>query len=273
MLPTPNSGQLDAFGEGDFVLPKGRTVHAEGIPARLTRDATVTTHPGNARLMRARRAREGKGPERHSAKAHRCVDKVRAKGHGESNAWAICTASIGKRGVYAKGHGGNANPKRKMHEAGCGTCDGCKHNAKLRKQMREALNREYRKVIREVARGTFEEVSLSEAWSDAARAASIAARRARAMGHNWRKAGRNAFRKAVRQLQGFDVADAFTKAAVQGDTQSFQLLPRGATGAQGILKQARKRAERMKSDKEFWATRKGHISKALTHKGRRFAFA
>lgn len=52
-----------------------------------------------------------KGPEIHSAKAHRCVDKVKAKGHPESNAWAICTASIGKRGVYAKGHGGNANPK------------------------------------------------------------------------------------------------------------------------------------------------------------------
>ncbi len=51
------------------------------------------------------------GPEIHSAKAHRCVDKVKQKGHPESNAWAICTSSIGKRGVYAKGHGGNANPK------------------------------------------------------------------------------------------------------------------------------------------------------------------
>lgn len=52
--------------------------------------------------------------EIHSAKAHRCVDKVRAKGHPESNSWAICTASIGKRGVYSKGHGGNANPKKKV---------------------------------------------------------------------------------------------------------------------------------------------------------------
>ena len=58
-----------------------------------------------------RRLREA--PEIHSAKAHRCVDQVRAKGHPESNAWAICTTSIGKRGVYAKGHGGNAGPKRK----------------------------------------------------------------------------------------------------------------------------------------------------------------
>ena len=53
------------------------------------------------------------GPEIHSAKAHRCVDKVRAKGHPESNSWAICTASIGKGGVYAKGHGGRASPKRR----------------------------------------------------------------------------------------------------------------------------------------------------------------
>jgi len=51
--------------------------------------------------------------EIHSAKAHRCVDQVRGKGHPESNSWAICTASIGKRGVYSKGHGGNANPKPK----------------------------------------------------------------------------------------------------------------------------------------------------------------
>lgn len=54
-----------------------------------------------------------KGGEIHSAKAHRCVDKVRAKGHDESSAWAICTTSIGKEGVYAKGHGGSASPKRK----------------------------------------------------------------------------------------------------------------------------------------------------------------
>ncbi len=58
--------------------------------------------------------KEKTGGEKHSAKAHRCVDKVRAKGHPESNSWAICTASIGKRGVYAKGHGGNANPKKKV---------------------------------------------------------------------------------------------------------------------------------------------------------------
>lgn len=55
-------------------------------------------------------------PEIHSAKAHRCVDKVQAKGHEESSAWAICTASIGKEGVYAKGHGGSARAKRKVRE-------------------------------------------------------------------------------------------------------------------------------------------------------------
>lgn len=54
---------------------------------------------------------KGGRPEIHSDKAHRCVNHVRKKGHAESNAWAICTASIGKRGVYARGHGGNAKPK------------------------------------------------------------------------------------------------------------------------------------------------------------------
>lgn len=57
-------------------------------------------------------------PEIHSAKAHRCVDKVGAKGHDESSAWAICTASIGADGVYAKGHGGSASPKRRTRETG-----------------------------------------------------------------------------------------------------------------------------------------------------------
>lgn len=56
---------------------------------------------------------ERHGPEIHSAKAHRCVDKVGAKGHDESSAWAICTSAIGKGGVYTKGHGGAAAPKRK----------------------------------------------------------------------------------------------------------------------------------------------------------------
>lgn len=53
--------------------------------------------------------------EIHSAKAHRCVDKVAAKG-GVDEPWAVCTASIGKSGVYAKGHGGSASPKRKTRE-------------------------------------------------------------------------------------------------------------------------------------------------------------
>ncbi|CAN5755982.1 hypothetical protein BH24ACT15_BH24ACT15_36380 [soil metagenome] len=58
-----------------------------------------------------------KGPEIHSAKSHRCVDKVGAKGHDESSSWAICTASMGADAVYAKGHGGSARPKRRMREA------------------------------------------------------------------------------------------------------------------------------------------------------------
>jgi hypothetical protein len=80
-LPIPNSGQLGEFGDS----PLQESPHG--------------------------------GPEIHSAKAHRCVDKVKAKGHDESSAWAICTSSIGAAGVYAKGHGGSASPKRKVHEA------------------------------------------------------------------------------------------------------------------------------------------------------------
>lgn len=130
-LTTPDSGQLDAFGEADFELPEGTIIHKAGIPARLKVKTPIETHPGNFELMgvregrkyrmgwRKRQTTEGRrgGPEIHSAKAHRCVDKVKAKGHAESNAWAICTSSIGKRGVYAKGHGGNANPKSKVSEA------------------------------------------------------------------------------------------------------------------------------------------------------------
>jgi hypothetical protein len=56
-------------------------------------------------------AESRRGPEIHSAKAHRCVDKVTAKG-GAVEPWAVCTSSIGKAGVYTKGHGGSASPKR-----------------------------------------------------------------------------------------------------------------------------------------------------------------
>lgn len=56
-------------------------------------------------------AEASRGPEIHSAKAHRCVDEVTAKG-GAAEPWAVCTASIGKRGVYTKGHGGAASPKK-----------------------------------------------------------------------------------------------------------------------------------------------------------------
>ena len=52
------------------------------------------------------------------------------------------------------------------------------------------------------------------------------------------------------------------------------MLPRGQTGARGILKQARARAERAgTSDRSYWAARKAHIGKALTYKSRRFAMA
>lgn len=97
-LPIPDSGQLSEFGD----------------------DALLESPHG--------------GPEIHSAKAHRCVDHVKGKGHDESSAWAICTASIGKGGVYAKGHGGRASAKRKTQETdppeGCGLCEACKKNKK-----------------------------------------------------------------------------------------------------------------------------------------------
>ncbi len=77
----------------------GLTPNSGGLPEPVNEEeVTLRETPKN-------------GEEIHSAKAHRCVDKVKAKGHPEGNAWAICTSSIGKRGVYAKGHGGNANPK------------------------------------------------------------------------------------------------------------------------------------------------------------------
>jgi hypothetical protein len=220
MRPVPNSGHLDAFGDAPLAEKE----------------------------------------EIHSAKAHRCVDKVRAKGHSESSAWAICTSSVGKRGIYAKGHGGNANPKKKIHEA--------KRRRKVCEAREAAVATACRRFEQEYGRLT------QEAWSDAARAASLAARRARAMGHNWKKAARVAFRKAVTLSQGFDPVEAFHAAAKRADSQSFPLLPRGQTGARGILKQARMRAEATgTSDRGYWAARKAHIGKALTFKARRFATA
>ena len=223
-LPVPNSGQLDPFGEPDAPRLREKT-------------------------------------EIHSAKAHRCVDKVRAKGHSESSAWAICTTSVGKRGIYAKGHGGNANPKKKIHEA-------------KRRRVTEAREAAVLMGVIRQCGDAYGGKLTQETWSDAARAASLAARRAKAMGHSWRKAARTAFRKAVRISQGFDPAEAFKAAAARADTQSFPMLPRGQTGAQGILKQARRRAEAAGfTDKSYWAARKAHIGKALTYKGRRFATA
>ena len=141
--------------------------------------------------------------------------------------------------------------------------------------MIDELDREHAAILRESRLGTFHprDLPLEEAWSDAARAASIAARRARAVGHNWRKAGRTAYRKYLRREQGMDIAHALTTAAHQADTQSFNLLPRGGSGAQGILKRARRRAEQQPTDRAFWAARKGVISQALSHKARRFAYA
>lgn len=139
----------------------------------------------------------------------------------------------------------------------------------------DELDREYYRILREARLGTFhpQDLPMEEAWSDAARAASAAARRAAAMGHNWRKAARTAYRKHLRREQGIDVAHALKKAADQADTQSFNLLPRGGSGARGILKRARKKAEQMSSDKAFWAARRGSINQSLSHKARRFAYA
>ena len=100
----PNSGELDNVGRP-----------AVEVARRATAKDSYST--GYSAPKRKRRVREKHG-EMHSAKAHRCVDKVRAKCHPESNSWAICTASMGKDKVYAKGHGGSATPKRKVREHG-----------------------------------------------------------------------------------------------------------------------------------------------------------
>lgn len=212
MRITPDSGHLDVFGEADTVLPAGRVVHVEGIPARLAADTKVKTHPGNARLMKARKVAEAKrrkkcaamaegtGPERHSAKAHRCVDKVQAKGHDESSAWAICTTSIGKRGVYAKGHGGNANPKGKVAEA--------------REAARAAARR------RQAAK-------VQENWSDSARQSSLTVRKAKARApKTWKGPTRAAFKKIVQ------LAKHYVPGQLQTPTAAY---PERA-GARGAIK-------------------------------------
>ena len=78
--------------------------------------------------------------EIHSAKAHDCVGDVKKKGHDEASAWAICTASMGKDKVYAKGHGGSATPKRKgqVEEAKRGCSDCPKSDCPMRGKMQEA---------------------------------------------------------------------------------------------------------------------------------------
>lgn len=87
---TPNSGTLGEFGLSEC------------------------DSYGRMGKRKKRKVEEKKGGgEIHSAKAHRCVDQVMAKGHDESSAWAICNTSVGKDEMYAKGHGGSAKPKRK----------------------------------------------------------------------------------------------------------------------------------------------------------------
>ena len=71
---------------------------------------------------------------------------------------------------------------------------------KRKKRTKEsALDRMIAGLIREsdrAALGSGTSDQLMEKWSDAARAASLAARRAKAGGKDWRKAGRDAYRKA-----------------------------------------------------------------------------
>lgn len=103
----PNSDSVGEFG-----------LHDEPeVDARPVRECDASGECARCRKKRLAKMKEKGGGEIHSAKAHRCVDKVKAKGHGESSAWAICTTSIGKAGTYAKGHGGSASPKRKVKES------------------------------------------------------------------------------------------------------------------------------------------------------------
>lgn len=58
--------------------------------------------------------KSGRHVEIHSDKWHRCINHVKGRrGGGKYNAYAVCTASIGKAGSFAKGHGGRAKAKTK----------------------------------------------------------------------------------------------------------------------------------------------------------------
>lgn len=141
---TPNSGTLGEFGLTEAHAPKKK----QGLPApkhrmperdeddeyehemdQAAEDAMADamdegdegdeenekTRPPRRYKMRRHMAevyKNGKKVEIHSAKWHRCVDKVAQRGGGY-NEYAVCTASIGKAGSFAKGHGGSAAPKRK----------------------------------------------------------------------------------------------------------------------------------------------------------------
>lgn len=162
------------------------------------------------RRMQERSSRSGK-PEIHSDKWHRCINHVqRRKGSEKYNAYAVCTNSIGKLGSFARGHGGLAKPKGgwgATTEAGCGTCAACKANKrKMREEAR--LDREHRQILREAALGSFEELPgtyLEETWSDAARAAALAARRAKSAGFKTVRKLRNKVFRATRVQKARDL--------------------------------------------------------------------
>lgn len=128
-----------------------------------------------------------------------------------------------------------------------------------------------RRALREAADDIF-----NEAWSDAARAASAAARRAKAKGGDWRKAGRETYWKK-------QTSDGQRAALKQGiPSTSGAGNPRGQQDAQNRLSMQDQRRYVKRMDASGKATYVGaamksgvrppsHTPKASTRRAKRFA--
>jgi len=102
------------------------------------------------------------------------------------------------------------------------------------------------------------EADLSEVWSDAARAASLAARRARARGENWRRAAAGVYAKHGGST---DVLDAMA-ANVHRYYKASDLALKSAQIDTGQERRARARTLLRKADKlntRFFLKRSHHL--------------
>lgn len=101
---------------------------------------------------------------------------------------------------------------------------------------------------------------LTEAWSDAARAASAAARRARAKGKDWRSAGRNAYLKSK---EGRSAAVKSVNAARKKATDLHKLANTGL-GPPGIRKKG------VRAENRFYV-KKNRIDPEMNSSGGRYS--